>query len=194
MSVKRDRRAVVVRPVGASDLNLLYTINQAAVPGVGSVTRQEFTKLVFDYADVVLVALADEEAIGFVLCMLEGQSYGSPNYQWIADRYPAFAYVDRVAVSEAARGGGVGALLYREVFRHYAQRPPRRVGGGQSRTPESAVAEVSRAPGFRLGRRALGEGSQQGRDLPGTRAPGVGLAGYPLTRAQARRLRALDGR
>ena len=85
---------VVVRPVEARDVDRLHEINEAAVPGVGSVSRQDFTRLVFDQADVVLVATQDERLLGFVLCMLEGIDYGSLNYAWISENYVTFAYVE----------------------------------------------------------------------------------------------------
>lgn len=111
--------AIDVRFFKATDVDTLYEINEAAVPGVGSVTHDAFDRLVFDLADVVLVAINDGEPVGFVLCMVEGADYASLNYKWIAQRYPAFAYVDRVAVAEVARGLGVGGKLYQAAFRHY---------------------------------------------------------------------------
>lgn len=108
-----------IRPVDAGDLTALHAVNEAAVPGVGSVTRQQFAELVSDFADLVLVAARDDQPLGFVLCMLEGTAYASPNYRWIAERYPAFAYVDRIATAERARGLGVGGRLYNAAIDHY---------------------------------------------------------------------------
>ena len=51
--------------------------------------------------------------------------YPSPNFGWFSERYDSFAYVDRVAVSEADRGAGWGPALYRD-FEQWArdnQRP-----------------------------------------------------------------------
>ena len=56
--------------------------------------------------------------------MIEGCGYASLNYRWISERYSSFAYVDRVAVAEAARGLGVGGLLYDNVMQHYTGTRP----------------------------------------------------------------------
>ena len=119
-----DPSNIVVRDVRAADVTPLHAINQAAVPGVGSVTRQHFTRLVFDLADAVFVATGDDEPLGFALCMIEGVEHSSLNYQWVMQHYTMFSYVDRVAVSERARGHGVGGLLYKHVSAHYTGRRP----------------------------------------------------------------------
>ena len=63
----------VIRPVEAQDITPLYEINEAAVPGVISVTREALTRLVFDFADVIFVAVQNRVPVGFVLCLIEGQ-------------------------------------------------------------------------------------------------------------------------
>ena len=63
------------------------------------------------------VALDEEgRIVAFLLAFREGADYDSPNYLWFAERYPRFLYVDRIAVSAAQHGRGIGALLYRDLF------------------------------------------------------------------------------
>ena len=124
----------VVRPARGSDADALYAINEAAVPGVNSVPRDEFPALMA-LADLTLVAVDRSDRVaGFVLCLVEGVDYGSLNYAWISNYYKTFAYVDRVAVAADARGNGIGGLLYDAVAAHYAGRRP------------SILAEVNLAP------------------------------------------------
>jgi predicted GNAT superfamily acetyltransferase len=52
----------------------------------------------------------------FLLAFREGADYDSPNYQWFAERYPRFLYVDRIAVAQSQHGRGIGARLYRDLF------------------------------------------------------------------------------
>lgn len=111
---------MIVRNWRESDLAVLHAINEAAVPGVGTLTRQALDRLVRDVSAATLVAEIDGRPVGFVLCMLEGLDYGSLNYKWISERYARFAYVDRVAVAEDQRGKRLGEALYEAVFTRFA--------------------------------------------------------------------------
>jgi uncharacterized protein len=42
--------------------------------------------------------------------------YDSPNYRWFAQQYRRFLYVDRVVVSRAQQGHGLGAFLYDDII------------------------------------------------------------------------------
>ena len=100
-----------IRPFETSDIDDLHRINEDNVPAVGSVTRDELVALL-DQSFTTLVAVRDGQVGGFVLSLTEGQDYGSLNYGWISERYPGFAYVDRIAVDANFRSSGIGALLY----------------------------------------------------------------------------------
>lgn len=115
---------LVIRPAEAGDLDALHNINEASTPGVGSVTRDRLDWLVSSIADLVLVAVKDDAPVGFALLMVEDNGYDSKNYGWVSEKYPSFAYVDRVAVSEDVRGLGVGAMLYERLIQHYGGRRP----------------------------------------------------------------------
>ncbi len=52
----------------------------------------------------------------FMIALDQSADYGSPNFKWFRDRYDRFAYVDRVVVSPAARGGGLARRLYADLF------------------------------------------------------------------------------
>ena len=107
---------LVVRAARPADLDGLHEINQSAVPGVNSLTRDEF-QAVEAMSALTLVASRRDVVAGFVLAMTEGLTYASPNYRWLSDRYERFAYVDRVAVAPEARGAGIGQALYEALFR-----------------------------------------------------------------------------
>ena len=111
---------VTIRYWRESDLAMLHEINEAAVPGVGSVVRPAFDDLVRKDSAATLVAEADGRPVGFVLAMLEGLDYASLNYKWLSDRYLRFAYVDRVAVTDAMRGQRVGEALYAAVVERFS--------------------------------------------------------------------------
>jgi len=56
--------------------------------------------------------------VAFLLAFREASAYDSVNYKWFAARYPCFLYIDRVVVTNVAKGLGLGKLLYRTVFAH----------------------------------------------------------------------------
>lgn len=52
----------------------------------------------------------------FLIAFDQDADYASPNFLWFRERYPRFAYVDRIAVAEAARGRGHARRLYEHLF------------------------------------------------------------------------------
>lgn len=52
----------------------------------------------------------------FLLAFDQDADYDSPNFLWFKARYPGFVYVDRIAVSAAARGRGHARRLYEDLF------------------------------------------------------------------------------
>ena len=100
-----------IRPWQVSDLDDLHRINEANVPAVGTVTRDELLTLLNQSFHTV-VAERDGQIGGFLLSLTEGTDYGSLNYAWISQRYPGFAYVDRIAVDASFQGSGIGAQMY----------------------------------------------------------------------------------
>lgn len=52
----------------------------------------------------------------FMIAFDENADYDSANYHWFRQRYPRFAYVDRVVVAQSARGRGLARGLYEELF------------------------------------------------------------------------------
>ena len=57
----------------------------------------------------------DGDVDAFLLAFREGADYDSPNYRSFAQHYPRFLYIDRVVVSAARQGRGLGALLYADI-------------------------------------------------------------------------------
>jgi predicted GNAT superfamily acetyltransferase len=106
---------VKIRDARAADFDAILALNEASVSLLSPLSPERLTDL---HAQATLhrVVEREGEVIGFLLAFREGTAYDSPNYRWFAERYPLFLYVDRVVVADAARGHGVGALLYRDMF------------------------------------------------------------------------------
>lgn len=52
----------------------------------------------------------------FMIAFDQDADYASPNFLWFRERYPRFAYVDRIAVAASARGRGHARRLYQHLF------------------------------------------------------------------------------
>lgn len=63
-----------------------------------------------------LLALRAGMVDAFMIAFDQSADYDSPNFLWFRDRYPRFAYVDRIAVAEHARGRGLARHLYERLF------------------------------------------------------------------------------
>ncbi|MTH98132.1 GNAT family N-acetyltransferase [Roseibium sp. RKSG952] len=108
---------ISIRPVKPGDLPRLLILNNNAVPAVNALEIEDLEKLIAASLTCV-VALDGEKPVGFLLCLPEGRGYQSPNYQWLSDRYDAFAYTDRICVDPAMQGRRIGEKLYQALFGH----------------------------------------------------------------------------
>ncbi|MEM9379298.1 MAG: GNAT family N-acetyltransferase [Planctomycetota bacterium] len=102
----RDRRP--------EDDETLLEINAANVPEVGPMDRAKLTSLAEEAAWFPVLEL-DGRIAGFAIFLTEGAAYASPNYRWFGERHTRYIYVDRIALTEGARGRGVGRRLYGEA-------------------------------------------------------------------------------
>lgn len=94
----------------------IVELNDAAAPAVPVTTTDDMRRLL-ELSSLALVAADDDDAVhGFVVAVDPGSSYGSENYRFFEDRGRTHLYVDRIVVDPAARGSGVGRLLYDAVF------------------------------------------------------------------------------
>lgn len=114
---------ITVRPYRSSDLPHLWLINQAGVPGVGDETAETLARWIGLAQTQVAVRDDDDLPLGFItLIPLGTLQYPSDNLRWFEARGGNVIYVDRIAVSEFARGARIGEQLYRAAFEACAGR------------------------------------------------------------------------
>lgn len=101
----------MIRPYDDADRSAVLTINEACVPEVGPMDDAKLDLLLGE-SIAFLVVEVGAAVVGFMVLLGPGGTYSSPNYRWFSERYEDFAYVDRIALSEAARGLGWGPALY----------------------------------------------------------------------------------
>lgn len=107
----------LVTPHDTDLIDATTRLNQANVPEVGPVDTDKMTSLVAMSWCSLAALDATGHLAGFCIVMGPGIPYTSVNYQWFAQRYEDFVYLDRVAVDDTYRRRGVGRLLYTEVER-----------------------------------------------------------------------------
>lgn len=100
----------------SSDAERVLAINAECVPEVGTMDAEKLAY--FEQSASFFAVVEADDAAGAVAGFLIGLDehtvgYPSPNYAWFAERYPSFAYVDRIAITEGGRGRGFGPDLYR---------------------------------------------------------------------------------
>lgn len=105
---------VIIRNIEKPDSSVIAELNSAAVPNVNLLEEPALYSLV-ESAAYARVADIDGDVVGLMVAFGPGSSYQSLNYRWFDDRYGDFLYVDRIVVSEAARGRGIGKKLYDDL-------------------------------------------------------------------------------
>ena len=98
----------------ASDalLDAVIALNAAVVDMTGPLDRVRLDRMIAAAVFAEARLTADGTLAGFLIGFGPEADHDSGNFLWFRDRIAAFAYIDRVVVAPAARGGGIGRALY----------------------------------------------------------------------------------
>ena len=102
----------MIRVMHAEDHGWVHALNTIHETELSPLTREQLAELA---ERSFLAQVADPQA-AFMLAFDQDADYHSPNFLWFCQRYPRFAYVDRVAVSDDHRRKGLAAQLYDALF------------------------------------------------------------------------------
>jgi predicted GNAT superfamily acetyltransferase len=122
---------VTVRNAAPGDEEFILALNAACVPAVAEMSAQDFRDIA-GWAHCVLIAEAalpggGGKPAGFVILIRPGAAYPSDNYGWFEETFSRHLYVDRIAVSESARGTGAGRAMYDAALKLAAELGEERV-------------------------------------------------------------------
>lgn len=106
---------VELRNAQESDFPTIVSLNLAEVQHTGPMSLERFESMVL-MSPYCKVAVIDSTVAGFLLVFREGAAYDSENYQWFCGELKRFLYVDRIVVSAAFAGHGVGSAFYQDLF------------------------------------------------------------------------------
>ncbi|OYX45174.1 MAG: hypothetical protein B7Y90_18895 [Alphaproteobacteria bacterium 32-64-14] len=142
-------RGLLVRDAEARDEDFILALNAACTPAVGDMTREKYQLLV-GWSYRVMIAEAHGAPVGFVILVRPGSAYPSDNYGWFEQTFARHLYVDRIAVSDQARGTGAGRALYEEALRLAAELGEERVTAEVNEDPPNPESMAFHAKmGFR---------------------------------------------
>lgn len=112
----RDNRPanMLIRDIVTDDIDRLLALNNASVPHVNELVRDDLIGLLAMAAYGRLVTI-DDKLAGFLIALWPGVDYASAHYRWFSEHYQSFLYVDRVAIDEAATGTGLGRAFYADL-------------------------------------------------------------------------------
>lgn len=114
---------IVIRDVREHELDSVLALNNAVGPRILSLDATRM-RWFFNNAAYFRVAEVDGVIAGFLIALREFSSYESPNFIWFRQRYPEFAYIDRIVIAEPYRGFGLGRIFYCDVTSYAELRVP----------------------------------------------------------------------
>ncbi|WP_313954000.1 GNAT family N-acetyltransferase [Accumulibacter sp.] len=125
---------MIIRDAQLADHDEILALNEESVRFLSPLTPELLQRLHRSAAYFRVVEQAGQVS-AFLLALREGAPYDSPNYLWFAARYPRFLYIDRIVVSIAHQGAGLGKLLYTDI-----------VGNDQAKAAEMLTCEFDVDP------------------------------------------------
>jgi len=94
------------------DLDGVLTLNNAHQKETSFLTDTDLRRMVTD----AYYARGVEPAHAYLISFDQDGDYASPNFLWFRERYPRFAYIDRIVTAPEARGRGLARALYEDLF------------------------------------------------------------------------------
>ena len=137
-----------VRPSADSELPRILELNKAAVPAVNLLNEQEIRNLL-SQAEYFRSLWLNQDVIGFLVALVPGATYESPNYRWFESRYDQFLYVDRIVIDPSHQGIGFGRMFYDKLREFAGQRFPRITCEVNLRPKNESSLRFHRRYGFR---------------------------------------------
>ena len=105
-------KTLSVDDLAGPDGEALLALNNAHAVELSWLEPERLAHLVAEAFAARRVGVAD----ALLLTFDQAADYDSVNFLWFRERYPAFVYVDRVVVADAARGRGLARRLYDDLF------------------------------------------------------------------------------
>ena len=106
---------ILIRDAQPIDYAHIVELNQREVQQTSPMDLQRTGQL-DELSAYHRVCIAGSSIVAFLLVMSSDSRYQNDNFNWFAERYSRYLYIDRIVVDEAAKGQGVGQTMYQDVF------------------------------------------------------------------------------
>jgi hypothetical protein len=107
-----DAAVTPIEPIRRADEPAVLALNNLLAAELSWLEADRLSHLVRDAFVATRVGSLD----AFMIAFDQDADYDSPNFLWFRERYPRFAYVDRIAVAAHARGRALARRLYEDLF------------------------------------------------------------------------------
>jgi predicted GNAT superfamily acetyltransferase len=112
-----------IRDVQPHELDSVLALNNTAGTTILPLDAAALRSL-HEQACYFRLAEVDGHIAGFLPALREDADYGSSNFLWFRERYPAFAYIDRIVIAKPYRGLGLGRVFYADAISYAETRVP----------------------------------------------------------------------
>lgn len=102
-----------IAPIEPAHFPAVLALNGSVVEKTGPLDAARLAWMLGDAFQAVQIGGGGD---AFMLAFAEGAAYDSPNYRWLAAKYPRFTYVDRIVVAPHTRGRGLARRLYEQLI------------------------------------------------------------------------------
>jgi predicted GNAT superfamily acetyltransferase len=106
---------MMIRQATPTDFESILSLNDVEVEYTSPMDLARIQSL-DTLASYHKVAVIDGAVMGFLIAFDHSVQFENDNFKWFADRYDTFVYIDRIVISENAKGQGVGRALYEDLF------------------------------------------------------------------------------
>ncbi|MGI8701787.1 MAG: GNAT family N-acetyltransferase [Nocardioidaceae bacterium] len=136
-----------IRPMTDDDIAAVLRLNSDSVWALSPLDADKL-EAYRTAAAFALVCAVDGAVAAFTIAYAPGAAYGSINYQWHAERFDDFVYLDRIAVDPAFRRRGIAGAMY-DVVEAAAKPHGRMVCEVYSNPPNTGSLAFHEARGYR---------------------------------------------
>ncbi|WP_119389154.1 GNAT family N-acetyltransferase [Taklimakanibacter lacteus] len=132
---------ITIEPIGPGDQAKVLALNNQFAVETSFLDAAKLAAMVEEAFLATRIGGVD----AFLIVFDQRARYDSSNFLWFRDRFPDFAYVDRIITGPGARGKGYARALYQDLFVRAAAAGHKRVVCEVNSDPPNPVSDAFHA-------------------------------------------------